>query len=349
MTSGVDDKSPMVFYEPEVADTVWVPHPTILWQPAEVILVSPDQRDMTVLLPDSETELHTFPASSTLSFDPDHGKNWDDAMSMANVNEAAVLSLIRRRFTDQKKIYTFTGDVLLSVNPCATIDGLYDVENVDTGERAVEKGDKAVQAALSTGARAAAVRRQFESVRQAGEPHVYTVAHRAYQAMLTSSYKQRSQSILINGESGAGKTEACKYVMRHLAHISERKRAELKKKAMESFAAATGGGGGSHSRFGMGLFKKRGRAGGRGRAEAAATPKAQPRVATGADASEAPTVKTQLERLLLLTNPLLEAFGNSKTIRNHNSSRYVSCMRLGFCAHTSTFGNKFRSIERQCL
>jgi myosin heavy subunit len=305
---------------------VLVPHPTILWQPAEVISVSPDQRELTVLLPDSDTELHTFPASSTLSFDPDHGKFWDDAMSMANVNEAAVLSLIRRRFTEQKQIYTFTGDVLLSVNPCATIPGLYDVGNVDTGERVVQQGDKAVQAALSSGAKAAAVRRQFESVRKAGEPHVYTVAHRAYQAMLTSSYKHRSQSILVNGASGAGKTEACKYIMRHLAHISEAKRAEIKKKAMESFAGAAsggGGGGGAHSRFGMGLFKKRGRGGGRGgrggQARPAVITRAPPESVAGQ--TDAPTLQTQLERLLLLTNPLLEAFGNSKTIWNHNSSR----------------------------
>lgn len=45
-------------------------------------------------------------------------------------------------------------------------------------------------------------------------PHVYSVAHGAYHALQTDG---KCQSVLVSGESGAGKTEASKYIMRVLS------------------------------------------------------------------------------------------------------------------------------------
>lgn len=42
-------------------------------------------------------------------------------------------------------------------------------------------------------------------------PHVYSTAHGAYHALQKDG---KCQSILVSGESGAGKTEASKYIMR---------------------------------------------------------------------------------------------------------------------------------------
>ena len=49
-------------------------------------------------------------------------------------------------------------------------------------------------------------------------PHVYAVAEDAYQHILGS---QNNQSILVSGESGAGKTETVKIMMQFLAVVSK--------------------------------------------------------------------------------------------------------------------------------
>jgi myosin heavy subunit len=92
--------------------------------------------------------------------------------------------------------------------------------------------------------------------RNEAPPHVYAVADAAFRDMLQD---KENQSILITGESGAGKTENTKKVIQYLAHI-----------------------------------------------------------ATGHDKGHG-----QLEEQLLQCNPVLEAFGNAKTIKNDNSSRFV--------------------------
>lgn len=84
-----------------------------------------------------------------------------------------------------------------------------------------------------------------------------------------SEGKNVSQSIIISGESGAGKTEATKFIMSYLAKITA-------------------------------LDKK-----------PTAGEKASQEIQVG-----------ELEQRVLNTNPVLEAFGNAKTLRNDNSSRF---------------------------
>jgi myosin heavy subunit len=91
-------------------------------------------------------------------------------------------------------------------------------------------------------------------------PHIYSISDQAYHEMVQN---RENQSILITGESGAGKTENTKKVIQYLTAI-----------ATESKS----------------LSKTSG----------------------------------TLENQILQTNPILEAFGNAQTIRNNNSSRFVS-------------------------
>lgn len=100
--------------------------------------------------------------------------------------------------------------------------------------------------------------------REDADPHIYTITDNAYRQMVIN---QKNQSMLITGESGAGKTENTKKVVQYLAHV----------------AGAEGGGG-------------------------------------------------KLEQQLIRTNPLLEAFGNAKTKRNNNSSRFGKFIEIDFNA-----------------
>ncbi|CAN0088725.1 unnamed protein product, partial [Sphacelaria rigidula] len=101
-------------------------------------------------------------------------------------------------------------------------------------------------------------------------PHVYAIADKAYRNMTrpTTEYEMRSQSILVSGESGAGKTETCKIIMKYLAILGN---------------------------------------------------------ATG-DSNKLGTT----ENRVLQSNPILEAFGNARTVRNDNSSRFGKYIQLLF-------------------
>lgn len=77
---------------------------------------------------------------------------------------------------------TYTGDILISINPYKNIPMLYNFPELDS----IGKLDNPV-------------------------PHVYSTAHGAYHALWKDG---KCQSILVSGESGAGKTEASKYIMR---------------------------------------------------------------------------------------------------------------------------------------
>ena len=96
-------------------------------------------------------------------------------------------------------------------------------------------------------------------------PHIFGVAEGSYQGLMVGG---KNQSILITGESGAGKTENTKKVIAYFAQIG-----------------ASG-------------KKKEGEVG--------------------------------LEEKIVQTNPVLEAWGNAKTVRNDNSSRFGKFIRIWF-------------------
>ena len=136
---------------------------------------------------------------------------------------------------------------------------------------------------------------------QQGEmaPHLFVLAENAYSALMNSTSstnpaaKSKDQTIIISGESGAGKTEATKVIMSYLARIT----------AMDS--AAAGGGAGVS-------------------ALDAASSAAPSTCAASGDLGGV----GELEQRVLNTNPILEAFGNARTLRNDNSSRFGKVRNL---------------------
>ena len=63
-------------------------------------------------------------------------------------------------------------------------------------------------------------------------PHVYGVAERAHQCLLMTN---SSQCFVISGESGAGKTETCKYLVQHLVFIAGSEESNLNGKISQVF------------------------------------------------------------------------------------------------------------------
>ncbi|CAM9919287.1 unnamed protein product, partial [Laminaria digitata] len=108
-----------------------------------------------------------------------------------------------RRFLDNN-IYTNVADVLVSINPYTDIPGLYEIPMpvAKSSKKPSVPSEKAISKKTII-----------------GNPHVYGVADRAFQEV-NGRVRRRNQSILITGESGAGKTEASKHVMRFLITAS---------------------------------------------------------------------------------------------------------------------------------
>jgi myosin heavy subunit len=150
--------------------------------------VLPSQTELPLV--DKSGEPNTHPA------DPSHMDNLPDIALMNNLHQAPLLHLLRRRYLEDA-IYTFTGDILISINPYMLVEGLYDIPDMDE----TEIGEYFIKKKI---------------------PHVFTVAERAYKAMREEANPSRkNQSMIVSGESGAGKTEACKRIMQFLAFLSE--------------------------------------------------------------------------------------------------------------------------------
>lgn len=112
----------------------------------------------------------------------------DDLAGLSNLNEATVLDNLRKRY-DLQLIYTYSGLFLVAMNPFKNL-GIYT-------ERYMKKYSASKKYELN--------------------PHIYAVANDAYSSMLIN---RKNQSILITGESGAGKTENTKRAISFLAYVA---------------------------------------------------------------------------------------------------------------------------------
>lgn len=115
----------------------------------------------------------------------------DDMTKLSYLHEPGVLQNLATRY-ELNEIYTYTGNILIAVNPFRRLPHLYDTHMM-------EQYKGATFGELS--------------------PHVFAVADAAYRAMINEG---KSNSILVSGESGAGKTETTKMLMRYLAYMGGR-------------------------------------------------------------------------------------------------------------------------------
>ena len=149
-----------------------------------------------VRLEGSELELSVH-AEAVAPANPAFQDDLDDVSQLSHLNEASLLHHIASRYLEQHQIYTRAGPVLVAMNPFKRLPELY--------------GDE--QLARYQTSTAAAAAEQGGAPQHVPPPHVYEVAGVVYNSL---RLRGASQSVVINGESGAGKTETAKIILRFL-------------------------------------------------------------------------------------------------------------------------------------
>uniref|UniRef100_A0A8D3A592 Myosin VA n=1 Tax=Scophthalmus maximus TaxID=52904 RepID=A0A8D3A592_SCOMX len=172
---------------------VWIPDAEEVWKSAEL---NKDYKNgdasLVLMLEDGTNIEHKLdPKTKNLPYlrNPDILVGENDLTALSYLHEPAVLHNLKVRFVDSKLIYTYCGIVLVAINPYETLP-IYgtDIINAYSGQN---MGDM--------------------------DPHIFAVAEEAYKQMARD---ERNQSIIVSGESGAGKTVSAKYAMRYFATVS---------------------------------------------------------------------------------------------------------------------------------
>jgi hypothetical protein len=190
----------------------------------------------------------SLPAAEAKALEP---LNWSNLRTKTNdlvlldvMNPPLIMYNLAKRFAENE-IYTNVGTILISCNPYKRLP-LYTPTVIDSY---IKKGSRKMP------------------------PHVYNIADDAFRDLREWN---RAQSIVISGESGAGKTECTKQALQYLAEI-------------------------------------------------------------------AGSAANNVEQKILSSNPILEAFGNAKTTRNNNSSRFGKYVEVLFNVRSQICGASIKN------
>nr|UEK51607.1 MHC muscle-like protein 2 [Parasacculina yatsui] len=220
-------------FDPKTA--IWAPDEKELFVQGKILSTEGDK--VKVQMPSYEEK--DFKKDLLQSVNPPKFEKCEDMSNLTHLNDASVLHNLKQRYYN-KLIYTYSGLFCVAINPYKRFP-IYTNRAI-----AIYRGKR----------------------RNEVPPHIFALSDGAYNDMMANG---TNQSILITGESGAGKTENTKKVITYFANVG----ATSKKKPDES-------------------------------------------------------QKGNLEDQVVQTNPVLEAFGNAKTTRNDNSSRFGKFIRIHF-------------------
>jgi myosin heavy subunit len=229
-----------------VDSRVFVKHPKKSWIPGFVSARDAKTGQYTVV-DDDHDEVHKVTDNDiTLCREDLLNEGMDpvvhDLLFLTVLHDATLLRCLRVRYM-KDIIYTNIGAIVVALNPFNFKIPWYLDSEMD---KYLAEGD--------------VIRQNL--------PHSWAVAHNTYYEMIS---EQRPQTILVSGESGAGKTEACKMVMKYLGKVSMLRASEKQKDQAE-----------------------------------------------------------QCRVRILQASPILEGFGNAKTVRNNNSSRFGKFIKVKF-------------------
>ncbi|NXD06353.1 MYO5C protein, partial [Nothocercus nigrocapillus] len=171
---------------------VWIPDSEEVWRSAEITKdYKAGGRLLHVQLEDgTELDYPVDPVALPPLRNPDILVGENDLTALSYLHEPAVLHNLKVRFVESKLIYTYSGIILVAMNPYKQLP-IY--------------GDAIIHA---------------YSGQNMGDmdPHIFAVAEEAYKQMARNN---KNQSIIVSGESGAGKTVSARYTMRYFATVSK--------------------------------------------------------------------------------------------------------------------------------
>lgn len=166
---------------------VWIPDSDATFVRGTVVL----EEDGTVAVRRDDTGEQTrVPAASMMQCNPAQYDRCADMAELTHLNEPSVVNNLELRYNDGN-IYTYSGLFLVAVNPYQRLlifDDNY-LEMYSGGGLLSEL-----------------------------PPHIYAITERTYRNMRSRS---KNQSILVTGESGAGKTENTKRIIQYLSSIAK--------------------------------------------------------------------------------------------------------------------------------
>ncbi|CAF0997372.1 unnamed protein product [Adineta steineri] len=219
----------------------WIPDAKEVYIAGDIVETKGD----TTIVETAKGEKVTVKTDLIQQMNPPKYSCYDDMADLTYLNDASVFANLRERYS-RWLIYTYSGLFCVVINPFKRLP-IYTMKVV-----MMYRGKKRTEVA----------------------PHLYAISDNAYSNMLRD---RENQSMLITGESGAGKTENTKKVIQYFALVA----ATTDKKKDEA-AAASG------------------------------------------------KPQQTLEDQIVAANPVLEAYGNAKTTRNNNSSRFGKFIRIHF-------------------
>ncbi|CAG5053188.1 unnamed protein product [Parnassius apollo] len=169
---------------------IWVEHPVKVWESATV---TSDYRSGVLIVKIDQTgEIRQIKIKDENQMPPLRNPSLligeNDLTSLSYLHEPAVLHNLKVRFCDRNAIYTYCGIVLVAINPYFELP-IYGDETI-MAYRGQAMGDL--------------------------DPHIFAVSEEAYTKL---ERERRDQSIIVSGESGAGKTVSAKYAMRYFAAV----------------------------------------------------------------------------------------------------------------------------------
>lgn len=204
--------------------TFWVPGENETFQKAKVIESIDGGKKYRVKYVNS-TETSVLDAGKLQRCNPPPFEKCDDMASLTYLNEPSVINTLKIRYHDDK-IYTYSGLFLVAINPYKTLN-IYNKDFVHLYRSSRQKLATKQVDDLSG---------QSINIRNISKPHIFSISEEAYQYLLRDS---QDQSILVTGESGAGKTENTKKVIQYILDAStsdkSRKRAsKLEQQILEA-------------------------------------------------------------------------------------------------------------------